>query len=167
MRRMRQDVIHMRERTTASGIRTETVERNQGESHTNGASSPPPLSLIEMRRMRREFPCVSEQQPVVSELKQSSAIKAKAIQMVRLVLPLSLFFFFFYLFLFFLFFLFLRGEREGPPKGPLQNHSPSLIFFFFKGEGSTERVRVVKNTTLTPSQSRSSSLPLPGSSSRL
>ena len=79
---MRRDVIHVRERTTASNITTETVERNQGESHTNGASSPPPLSLL-----------------------------------------------FFSFSLFFLFFL--RGEREGPPKGPLQNHSPSLIFFLF------------------------------------
>ena len=43
---MRRDVIHMRERTTASGIRTEAVECNHGESHTNGASSPPPLSLF-------------------------------------------------------------------------------------------------------------------------
>ena len=43
---MRRDVIHMHEGTTASGIRTEAVECNQGESHTNGASSPPPLSLF-------------------------------------------------------------------------------------------------------------------------
>ena len=35
---MRRDVIHMRERTTASA--TEAVERNQGKSHANGASSP-------------------------------------------------------------------------------------------------------------------------------
>ena len=44
----------MREQTTGSGIRIEAVERNQGESHTNGASSPPPLSLRKMRRMRRD-----------------------------------------------------------------------------------------------------------------
>ena len=68
-----------------------------------------------MRRLRREFPCVSKHQPVVSELMQSNAIMAKAIQMVRLVLPLS--------------FFFMRGEEEKPTKGFLQNLSPPLIFF--------------------------------------
>ena len=110
----------MRERTRAGGIRIKAVERNQEKSHTNGASSPLPLSLRKIKRMRRNVIHICERKTASSIRTEAVANQGESYEMVRLVLPLSLFFFFS--------FFDFQEEKGETSKRPLQNHRDCIAF---------------------------------------
>ena len=58
---MRRDVIHMRERTTASGIRTEAVECNQDESHIR-IDKAEMAEFLCVRMLESQIPSICSQQ---------------------------------------------------------------------------------------------------------